>query len=196
MTSQVILGDCLTADVGRFDAIVTDPPYPDYLTETYRQTPLDFLRGFDCRQLVFWSARAEFPLDYTARHVWDKLTGCACPYEFVYERNGQRNYLMFRHYLVTNHIGLAPLDRYVNHPSQKPVKLMRALIELVTKPGDTVYDPFCGSGTTGVACIESGRNFVGVEIEPGFAAIARKRIDAAMRQTRLFQPAQEAVACG
>jgi len=52
-------------------------------------------------------------------------------------------------------------------------------------PDDLIFDPFCGSGTTGVACMQLGRRFIGVEIDPGYCAIARKRIDAAGRQGRL-----------
>jgi len=63
------------------------------------------------------------------------------------------------------------------HPTVKPVALMRWLIRLVTKPGDVVLDPFCGSGTTGVAALAEGRRFIGVERDPAFAAIARARME-------------------
>lgn len=65
------------------------------------------------------------------------------------------------------------------HPNEKPVSLMRTFILAHTKPGDLVIDPFAGSGGTGVACMETGRRFVGVELDPGYAAIARLRIAAA-----------------
>ena len=64
----------------------------------------------------------------------------------------------------------------VDHPTQKPVALMRHLVELFTVEGDTVLDPFMGSGTTGVACAQTGRNFIGIEIDPTYFAIAEKRI--------------------
>ena len=77
------------------------------------------------------------------------------------------------------------------HPNQKPLALMRWCIEKTTKPGDRVLDPFMGSGTTGVACAELGRDFVGVEIDPGYCEIARKRIDVAARQLKLNLPSSK-----
>lgn len=62
------------------------------------------------------------------------------------------------------------------HPCPKPLSWMVWAIELCTRPGETVLDPFCGSGTTGVACQITGRNFIGIEIDPGYCDIARKRI--------------------
>jgi site-specific DNA-methyltransferase (adenine-specific) len=64
------------------------------------------------------------------------------------------------------------------HPTVKPVALMRWLIRLVTPPEGTVLDPFCGSGTTGMACRYEQRKFVGVEREPAYLAIAERRIAA------------------
>lgn len=62
------------------------------------------------------------------------------------------------------------------HPTQKPVRLMQSLIELVTQPGHIVLDPFCGSGSTLVAAQLTGRHFLGFEINPQYAAIARERV--------------------
>ena len=70
------------------------------------------------------------------------------------------------------------------HPHQKPVVVMRRAIELATNPGALILDPFCGSGTTGVACMQTGRNFIGIEIDPGYADIARERIAKAEAQAR------------
>jgi DNA modification methylase len=67
------------------------------------------------------------------------------------------------------------------HQTQKPVALMKRLIVDFTNPGDLVLDPFCGSGTTGVACIETGRNFIGIELNPDYCEIARRRIDEASK---------------
>lgn len=69
--------------------------------------------------------------------------------------------------------GLA--DRNV-HPTVKPIELMRWLVRLVTPAGGLVLDPFTGSGTTGCACVLEGFEFVGVEREPEYAAIAEARI--------------------
>lgn len=73
------------------------------------------------------------------------------------------------------------------HPTQKPITLMRWIIEQYTQPGDTVLDPYMGSGTTGVACIKTGRNFIGCEIDPGYFAIAQKRISEAAMQLPLLE---------
>lgn len=62
------------------------------------------------------------------------------------------------------------------HPTQKPVALMEYLIRTYTNPGDVVLDNTMGSGTTGVACANTGRDFIGIERDPGYFAIAEKRI--------------------
>jgi len=65
---------------------------------------------------------------------------------------------------------------YRDHPTQKPVHLMRRSVLAVAEFGATVLDPFMGSGTTGVACRMEGRNFIGVELDPHYYAIAERRI--------------------
>ena len=77
------------------------------------------------------------------------------------------------------------LPRANHHPTVKPLSLMRWLVRLVAREGDLVLDPFTGSGTTGVACVEEGRDFIGIERESEYVEIARRRIDAAAAQTRL-----------
>jgi len=72
------------------------------------------------------------------------------------------------------------------HPTQKPLELLEYLIKTYTKEGDTVLDFTCGSGTTGVACVQTGRNFIGCEIDPGYFKIAEKRIHDAQQQMRLL----------
>ena len=66
-------------------------------------------------------------------------------------------------------------DRGV-HPTQKPVALMEYLIRTYTNEGDTVLDNCMGSGTTGVACMNTNRKFIGIELDPTYFAIAEKRI--------------------
>lgn len=73
-----------------------------------------------------------------------------------------------------------PGNRSGDHSAEKPVPLFKRAIELVG--GATILDPFCGSGTTGVACMQTGRNFIGIEIDPGYADIARQRIARAAEQ--------------
>lgn len=62
------------------------------------------------------------------------------------------------------------------HPTVKPVKLMQYLVRLVTPPNGKVLDPFCGSGTTGIACKLEGFDFIGIEQEPEYVGIANSRI--------------------
>lgn len=64
------------------------------------------------------------------------------------------------------------------HPTVKSTKLMAYLIRLVTPPGGTVLDPFMGSGSTGVAALEEGMDFVGIEREQEYYEIARERLGA------------------
>lgn len=71
------------------------------------------------------------------------------------------------------------------HPTEKPVELGSHFIGLHTAPGHLVLDPFMGSGTTGVACIQTGRKFIGIEIDPTYFEIACKRIRDANQQMRL-----------
>jgi len=71
------------------------------------------------------------------------------------------------------------------HPTQKPVALLEYLVRTYTNPGDTVLDFTMGSGTTGVACVQTGRNFIGIEIDPAYYAIAEKRIAGAQLQMPL-----------
>lgn len=68
------------------------------------------------------------------------------------------------------------------HPTQKPLSLMRALVEAAPA---SVLDPYMGTGTTGEACLKTGRNFIGIEIDAGYFDIARKRIESAQMQPAL-----------
>jgi DNA modification methylase len=72
-----------------------------------------------------------------------------------------------------------------HHPTQKPVALMEYLIRTYTNPGDTVLDNTMGSGTTGVACVNTGRKFIGIERDPDYFAIAQRRIADAQSQERM-----------
>ena len=63
------------------------------------------------------------------------------------------------------------------HPTQKPVALMEYLIKTYTNEGDTVLDFTMGSGTTGVACKNTNRNFIGIELDKGYFEIAKNRIE-------------------
>ena len=75
------------------------------------------------------------------------------------------------------------------HPAEKPEDLMAWLVQISTKPGDTVVDPFMGSGTTGAAAVKAGRSFVGVEMDPEWFSVACRRIEQAQRQGDLLRDA-------
>ena len=69
------------------------------------------------------------------------------------------------------------------HPTQKPVALLEYLIRTYTNEGETVLDFTMGSGSTGVACVNTNRNFIGIELDEGYFEIARKRIEEAQAQS-------------
>lgn len=74
------------------------------------------------------------------------------------------------------------------HPTEKPVALLKAWVAAFTDPGDLVLDPFMGSGTTGVACVQLGRKFTGIELDPEYFEIACRRIEAAVAEPWLDLP--------
>lgn len=77
---------------------------------------------------------------------------------------------VFRHKWMASHMGQS------GHPAQKPVPLLKEIVELVTKPGALVLDPFTGSGTTGIATVQAGRRFVGIEGDEERHKEARERL--------------------
>ncbi len=130
------------------------------------------------RQAITWSG-----LEVKSLLIWDRqgtgmgdLTGVPAP----------RNDLMwfaakgdFKFY------GKRPADVYscgkvspdkMEHPTQKPVSLIRRLVLDYVPPGETVLDPFVGSGTTALACIQSGRNYIAIEKDEKYHKVAERRI--------------------
>lgn len=88
--------------------------------------------------------------------------------------------------------GLPDIQRFpwssnkpTGHPAEKPLDLMVWLIENSTSPNATILDPFMGSGTTGVAALQTGRRFIGIEIDEGYFKLAQRRIEQAAMQQRL-----------
>lgn len=82
---------------------------------------------------------------------------------------------------------------YGKHPTQKPIALIRRCLRASTNPGDTVIDPFAGSGSTGVVSLEDSLRFLGCEKDPGYAALAARRLAdvvATLGQPRLFAASQ------
>jgi DNA modification methylase len=74
-----------------------------------------------------------------------------------------------------------------NHPCVKSISLMRWLCRLACPPGGVILDPFCGSGSTGVACIQEGFGFIGIEAELEYYQIGERRLAAAQAETPLFR---------
>lgn len=72
------------------------------------------------------------------------------------------------------------------HPTQKPINLLKKIVPVVSNKNDIVCDPFMGSGTTGVAAVQMGRKFIGIELDPDYFDIACRRIEEAQRQGDLF----------
>ena len=187
--ATLYLGDCLEIlpTLGKVDCVVTDPPYPDYLALEFefREDSLSIIDNYNWKMFVFYSCKSEFPIPYSARHVWVKTgAGMMAAYEFIYEVRGKLAYKVFRGNAISNQtMARFSRDTFADHPTQKPLSLMTELVSLTT---GTILDPFLGSGTTGVACANLGRKFIGIEIEEKYFDIACERIEAAQAQLRLF----------
>lgn len=85
---------------------------------------------------------------------------------------------------VLRHTNITWESQGREHPHAKPVSLMVDLVGKVA--GETILDPFMGSGTTGVACVQLARRFIGIEVDPAHFATACRRIEEAYKQPRLF----------
>ncbi len=79
------------------------------------------------------------------------------------------------------------------HPTEKPVRLLERILSIVTRHGDIVLDPFAGSFSTGVAALNTGRKFIGIELLSEYFALGEKRIRQAAQQPALFHEAQQSV---
>jgi DNA modification methylase/predicted nucleic acid-binding Zn ribbon protein len=174
------LGDCraLMPDLPlkAIDLVLTDPPYPDAHLE-YGNSDISFLSDIPCRQLIFWSAKTDFPFnDYTAIHIWDKQCGCGSMYERLFERNGQKNWRVL-HANVMNSTMAASYgsDVFYGHPSQKPQRLISKLVAECSNPGDLIFDPFSGVGTTAWCAKKLGRRCIGIEINEKWIEKSAKR---------------------
>ena len=73
------------------------------------------------------------------------------------------------------------------HPAEKPLPLLLEWVRLFSDLGETVFDPFMGSGTTGVACARLGRRFIGIEVDPSYFETACRRVEEAHREPDLFR---------
>lgn len=115
-----------------------------------------------------------------AEYAWTNRKNARCIYRHFWKGAGR-----------SGKDGSAATKR--QHPSQKPVELMRWCLETARIGiNKTVLDPYMGSGSTGVACVTSGRKFIGIEIDPDYFAIVCKRIEAAQSQQLMeFHPSPE-----
>ena len=116
--------------------------------------------------------------------VWDKKSGPGSFYSFAHElivfgtykskTKGGVGTNVWR--LSAFNSGAKATNGEKQHPTQKPWELIAKAIEDSTEPGGTVLDTFMGSGTTAVACLKTGRNYIGFELDEGYHAIAQQRI--------------------
>lgn len=212
MTYKLHLGDCLEfmreMEDKSVDVVFADPPYgneTDYATyNDTRENLVKLVNGFMpealriARRVVVTSGVKNMYLypEYTWVLSWVNMAGvgssswgfsCWQPIlvygkdPFLSQGLGRRaDTFMQKNNQVAD----------VNHPCPKPTNVMRWIIERTSIKGETVFDPFMGSGTTGVACVELGRNFIGCEISEDYFKIAEKRIKQATLQPSLFTTPQ------
>jgi DNA modification methylase len=129
-------------------------------------------------------------LRYRNMIVWDKGSaglgvGFKASHEIVLEyANGTTEYQTKTGQNVIRNRRVSPLLR--EHNTQKPVELIEELMAVVAGDGGLILDPFMGSGTTGVACVKTGRRFIGIEMERKYFDIAVRRITEAFADFALF----------
>jgi site-specific DNA-methyltransferase (adenine-specific) len=180
------------------DAVVTDPPYgigfasqPTMYQRAHGLEPSSWddvrpstrtLLGFGHTQIIWGGNYFELPVS-RGWLCWYKPDAPPSMGSFELAwTNIDMNTRMF-----TRSMKASSLEKDLQrapHPTQKPVSLMEWCLGFVK--GDTTLDPYMGSGTTGVACVNLGRRFIGIEVHEPYFQIACERIDAAYRQRRLF----------
>ena len=187
--------DCFSAttqlpDAG-VDVIITDPPYPNR-NHQFEDTLVDGLAMLylGCKKakkyvIFFWNPFNVPPPPpgwfEVARHVWHK-PDCRTiiHYEVIVVWSREEKSKPSKVWSIPI-LDYRSLRDWKPHPTQKPVKLLRYLIEDYTNEGDVVFDPFVGSGTTAVACQWAKRHFIACEINPEYAAIATSPTNASNR---------------
>jgi site-specific DNA-methyltransferase (adenine-specific)/modification methylase len=210
-SATLYLGDCMDIlpTLPKVDAVITDPPYginenskkvasrgklaapKDYGDFDWDKAPppdalIELIRTKGQHQAFFGGNYFTLP-PTSCWLVWDKLNGdndfADCELCWTNWPKAVRR-LQWR---WNGMIRQGNEERY--HPTQKPLEVMKWVIELCPK-ADTILDPFMGSGTTGVAAIQLGRKFIGIEREPKYFGIAVKRLEQAVAQGQLFEPEQ------
>ena len=203
--ATLYLGDCkdILPSLNLFDVCLTDPPYgigKDGQIKTSGghggRKEFEFL-GWDSsrpgkdlfdlirmksKHQIIWGGNyfSDFLPATSKWFVWDKG-------QRMNQSDGELAWTSFEGALriLTINRKQIDLDQSV-HPTQKPVPLMNWCIDQIDKNFETFVDPFMGSGTTGVACMNSGKKFVGIEKEPKYFEIACNRIRKAESQGNLF----------
>jgi site-specific DNA-methyltransferase (adenine-specific)/modification methylase len=207
--ATVILGDCLEIlpTLGQFDAVVTDPPYgigearknnasrgklavaKDYGISDWDDQPItkesvDFLRNISKWQIIFGGNYFELP-PAKCWLIWDKENGESDFADAELAWTNLNKAVRLKRYMW-NGMLRANKELRGDHPTQKPIGIMKWVISHLPTDVKTIIDPYMGSGTTGVACMEMDKAFVGIERERKYFDIACKRIEDAQRQERLF----------
>ena len=206
--ARLILGDCLEIlpTLPKVDAVITDPPYGiGYSKGTggkgnHTRRNIEAIAGddapFDPSPWLAWPCIMWGANHYSGRlpHgrwlAWNKL-GTLEPWdsfsdvEFAWQnqRGADRIFNLLWKGICQ---GEKDDGGSRGHPTQKPVALMKWCLGFVPD-AQTILDPFMGSGTTGVACAQLGRKFIGIEIEPKYFDIACRRMERAYAQGKLFQ---------
>ena len=193
---RLILGDCLEImpELGRVDAVVTDPPYgigissnpvrqkhskKDWDACAVGSAHLGCIRSVSEEQIIWGGNYFDLPPS-RGFLVWDKKQ----PENFSLAMCEQAWWSRDTNAKVFTK---SVLGYNKQHPTQKPVALMEWCLGFLPN-ATTILDPFMGSGTTGVACVNLGRRFIGIELDPEYFDIACRRIDEAHRQADMFVP--------
>jgi DNA modification methylase len=204
---RLLLGDCLEVMplLGRVDAVVTDPPYGIGADEAAAKNKGKW--GWTDYGKSSWDRERPPPEVFQAilkaakeQIIWggNYFTDCLPPrMRWLMWDKGQRDFSLADFEMAwTSQQKAARAFDYPRalalkdgkqHPTQKPVALMEWCLGFLPD-AKTILDPFAGSGTTGVACVKTGRAFIGIERDPDYFAIMCKRIDDAYRQPNLFIP--------
>ena len=181
------------------DLAICKPFYQKLFTEYKRALKPDGCVYFFCdwRSYAFYYPIFDSVLGARNMLVWDKQSGAGNFYTYQHElvifttkRNafnvkGTKNIITGIRSFST---GAKKTNGEKVHPTQKPIELIEKFILDSTDAGDTVLDSFAGSGTTGVACINTGRKFIGMELDDQYFDIAKQRIEKALteKQQNLF----------
>ena len=177
------------------DLAICKPFYEKLFTEYKRVLKPDGCVYFFCdwRSYAFYYPIMYSILGVKNMLVWDKQAGVGNFYNYQHELvifTTKRNAFNVKGtYSIISGIrsfssGAKKTNGEKVHPTQKPVELIEKLIKDSTAQGGTVLDTFAGSGTTGVACINTGRRFIGMELDDNYFALAQNRIKTALAESK------------